>query len=168
MVILTQPNVSHILSLYQGVFNVLKITTTTHNVIVCISFNSKSAHRDPPIFIYMQKEDSLSFPLVLGSGGPDWVFLTKYASAQNGWDRDFYGVLMWFEFYVWCGMKSMFATIPMYFSMIAKTIWWCDKLWFFESFYCDRNSPSLSNILWELMVHSTNVLMFGLGTNNWK
>ena len=58
-----------IVSLYRGVFNILKITTTTHNDIVCISFNSKSAHSNPPIFIYMQKEDSLSFPMVLGSGG---------------------------------------------------------------------------------------------------
>ena len=57
-----------IISLYRGVFNLLKITTTTHNNIVCISFNSKSAHSNPPIFLYMQKEDSLSFPMVLGSG----------------------------------------------------------------------------------------------------
>ncbi len=55
--------------LYQGVFNILKIVTTTHNDIVCISFNSKSAHSNPPIFIYMQKEDSLSFPMVLGPRG---------------------------------------------------------------------------------------------------
>ncbi len=47
----------------------LKIMTTTHNDIVCISLNSKSAQRNPPIFIYMQKEDSLSFPTVLGSEG---------------------------------------------------------------------------------------------------
>jgi hypothetical protein len=40
-----------------------------HKYIVCISFNSKSAHSNPPIYIYMQKEDSLSFPTVLGSGG---------------------------------------------------------------------------------------------------
>jgi hypothetical protein len=58
-------------SLYRGVFNILKITTTTHNDTVCISFNSKSAHSDPPIYIYMQKEDSLSFPMVFGSGGSD-------------------------------------------------------------------------------------------------
>jgi hypothetical protein len=57
------------LSLYRGVFNILKITTTTHNDIVCVSFNSKSAHSNPPIYIYMQKEDSFSFPTVLGSGG---------------------------------------------------------------------------------------------------
>jgi hypothetical protein len=49
------------LSLYRGVFNILKITTTTHNNLVCISFNSKSAHSNPPIYIYMQKADSLSF-----------------------------------------------------------------------------------------------------------
>jgi hypothetical protein len=59
----------HTISLYQGVFNILKITTTTHNDIVHISFNSKSAHSDPPIFIYMQKEDSLSFPTILRPGG---------------------------------------------------------------------------------------------------
>ncbi len=57
------------ISLYRGVFNILKITTTTHNDIVCISFNSKSAHSNPPIYIYMQKVDSLSFPTVLGSRG---------------------------------------------------------------------------------------------------
>ncbi len=79
------------LSLYWKVFNILKIMTTTHNDIVCISFNSKSAHSNPPIYIYMQKEDSLSFPTVLGSGG---VFLMKYVLAKNGCDCDFYGVLM--------------------------------------------------------------------------
>jgi hypothetical protein len=57
------------ISLYRGVFNTLKITVTTHKDIVCISFNSKYAHSNPPIYIYMQKEDSLSFPMVLGSGG---------------------------------------------------------------------------------------------------
>jgi hypothetical protein len=57
------------LSLYGGVFNILKITTSTHNDIVCISFNSKSAYSNPPILIYMQKEDSHSFLTVLGSGG---------------------------------------------------------------------------------------------------
>ncbi len=66
-----------IVSLYQGVFNILKITTTTHNDIVCISFNSKSAHSNPPIYIYMQKEDSLSFSMVLGSGGLGLSLLNK-------------------------------------------------------------------------------------------
>ncbi len=60
-----------------GVFNMLKIMTTTHNDIVCISFNSKSAHGNPPIFIYMQKEGSLSFPMVLGSGGHGLSLLNK-------------------------------------------------------------------------------------------
>jgi hypothetical protein len=64
-------------SLYWGVFNILKITTTTHNDIVCISFNSKSAHIDPPIYIYMQKENSLSFQMVLGSGGR-WLSLMRW------------------------------------------------------------------------------------------
>ncbi len=54
----------------------------------------------------------------------------KYALAQNGWDCDFYGVLMWFENNVWCDLKLMFVTIPIYFFTIAKTIWCCDKLWF--------------------------------------
>ncbi len=37
---------------------------------------------------------------------------------------------MWFENYVRCDLKTMFITISMYFSTIAKTIWCCDKLWF--------------------------------------
>ena len=32
-------------------------------------FNSITTHIDPPIFISMQKADSLSFPTVYGSGG---------------------------------------------------------------------------------------------------
>ncbi len=66
-----------LVSLYQGVFNILKIMTTTHNDIVCISSNSKSAHSNPPIYIHMQKEDSLSFPTVLGSGGRVLSLLNK-------------------------------------------------------------------------------------------
>ncbi len=50
-------------------FQYIEVTTTTHNDIVCISFNSKSAHSNPSIFTYIQKEDSLSIPTVLGSGG---------------------------------------------------------------------------------------------------
>ena len=41
--------------LFIGEFSILKITTTTHNDIVCISFNSKSAHSNPPIFLHKQK-----------------------------------------------------------------------------------------------------------------
>jgi hypothetical protein len=40
-------------------------------------------------------------------------------SAQNDWDHDYYGVLMWFENNAQCDLKLMFVTIPMYFSMIA-------------------------------------------------
>jgi hypothetical protein len=47
-----------ILSLYRGVFNLLKITTTTKNDIVCISFDSKSAHSNPPIYIYAERGQS--------------------------------------------------------------------------------------------------------------
>jgi hypothetical protein len=43
------------ISLYWGVFTIVKITTTTHNDIVCISFNLKSARSNPPIFLCMQK-----------------------------------------------------------------------------------------------------------------
>jgi hypothetical protein len=74
------------LSLYQGVFNILKITTTTHNDInCCISFNSKSAHSNPPIFLYMQKEDSLSFPIILGSGGRGWSLLNEMVWCTPMW-----------------------------------------------------------------------------------
>jgi hypothetical protein len=73
------------LSLYRGVFNILKITTTTNNYIVCISFISKSAHSDPPIYIYMQKEDSLSFPTVLGSGGQGLSLLTVRLTSTHYW-----------------------------------------------------------------------------------
>ncbi len=84
-------------SLYWGVFNILKIMTTTHNDIVCISYNSKSAHSNPSIYINMQNEDSLSFPMVLGSGGCRPSLVNKICVGANGWDRDFYRVLMWFE-----------------------------------------------------------------------
>ena len=36
-----------VLSLYRGVFNILKITTTTHNDIVYMRYNSKYAHHAP-------------------------------------------------------------------------------------------------------------------------
>ncbi len=86
----------HATSLYWGVFNILKITTTTHNDIVCVSFNSKSAHSILPIFIYKQKEDSLSFPTVSGSGGCGLSLLNKICIGAKCRDRDFYGVLIWF------------------------------------------------------------------------
>jgi hypothetical protein len=38
---------------------ILKITTTTQNDIVCISFNSKSAHSNPPnIYVYAERGQS--------------------------------------------------------------------------------------------------------------
>ncbi len=37
---------------------------------------------------------------------------------------------MWFENYIPCDLKLMFATIPMFFFTIAKIIQRCDKLWF--------------------------------------
>jgi hypothetical protein len=58
------------ISLYRGIFTIVKITITTHNAIVCISFDSKSAHSSPPIFLHVQKEDSLSFQTVLDAWGP--------------------------------------------------------------------------------------------------
>ncbi len=105
----------------------------------------------------------------------DWVLLTKYASAQNGWDCDFYGVLMWFENFVQCDLKLMFVTIPMYFSTIAKTIRCCDKLWFLGDSIVTRRDLQRSiviclnlAILQELVVHSTNILTYGLSTNDRK
>jgi hypothetical protein len=77
-----------------------------------------------------RKRTVSAFQRYLGLGVMDWVFLTKYTLAQNGWDCDFYGVLMWFENYVPCDLKLIFVTINMYFSTIAKKNWCCDKLWF--------------------------------------
>ncbi len=74
-------------SLYPGVFNILKIMTKPHNDIVCISFNSKSAHSNPPIYIYMQKEDSLSFPMVLGSAGCRLSLLSNKICIGAKWLR---------------------------------------------------------------------------------
>ena len=118
----------------------------THNDIVCISFNSKSDHSDPPIFIYMQEEDSLSFPTVLGSGGRGLSLLNKIcigAKWLRSWFLWSFNViwklrLMWFEINVhnnsyvlfYDSKKTIFGTIPMLISTIAKTIWCCDKLWF--------------------------------------
>ncbi len=67
----------------------MKITTTTHNDIVCISFNSKTAHYNPPIFLNMQKEDSLSFPMVLGSGGRGQSLLNKICFGAK-WLRSWF------------------------------------------------------------------------------
>ncbi len=96
----------------------------------CISFNSKSAHGNRPIFMYMQKEDSLSFPTLLGSGGCGLSLLNEICANAKCLKWWFYGVLMWFEKCVRCDLKLMSVTIPMYFSTIAKTIRCCDKLWF--------------------------------------
>ncbi len=75
-----------LVSLYWGVFNILRITTTTHNDIVCISFNSKSAHINPQILIYMQKEDSLSFLTVLVLGGRGLSLLNELCVGAK-WSR---------------------------------------------------------------------------------
>ncbi len=116
--------------LFIGEFSILKTMTTTHNDIVCISFNSKSAHSKPPIYIYMQKVDSLSFPMLLGSGGCGLSLLNKICDGAKWLRLWFLWSFMWFENYVWCDLKLMFVTIPMYFSTIAKIIQCCDKLWF--------------------------------------
>jgi hypothetical protein len=136
-----------LVSLYWGVFNVLKITTTTHNDIVCISFNSKSAHRDPPIFIHMQKESSLSFPTVLGSGGCRLSLLNEICVGTK-WLRSWflwsYNViwklrLMWFEINV-CNNSYVFFYNSKNNSMLWQAViswsFYCDETWFTE-FYCN-------------------------------
>ncbi len=62
----------------------MKITTTTHNDIICMSFNEKDAHSDPPIYVYMQKEDILSFPRYRGLGVCDSVIISENAFTQRG------------------------------------------------------------------------------------
>ena len=65
--------------------------------------------------------------------------------------------------------------IPMYFSIIAKTIRCCDKLCFLGVSIVTRRDLQRSiiihlnlAILQELVVHSTNVLMYGLSMNDQK
>jgi hypothetical protein len=138
-----------IVSLYRGVFNILKITTTTHNVIVCISFNSKSAHCNSPIYIYMQKEDSLSFPMVLGSGGPGLSLLNKKCIGAKWlrlWFIWSFNVIwklhsMWFEINVCNNLDVFFNNSKNYLMLWQTMISWsfyCDKTWFTEVY---RNSP---------------------------
>ncbi len=164
------------ISLYPGIFNILKIMTTTHNDIVCISFNSKSAHSNPPIYIYMQKDDSLSFPMVLGSGGRGLSLLNEIcvgAKWLRSWFLWSFNVIwrlcsMWFEISVHNNSCVFFFDSKNYLMLWQAVISWsfyCDEIWFTEVY---RNLPQLSNILRELMVHSTNVLTYGLSTNNKK
>ncbi len=150
------------LSLYQGVFNILKITTTTHTDIVCISFYSKSAHNNLTIFIYMQKEDSLSFPTVLGSGGHGLSLPTKICVGAK-WLRSWF---LWSFYVIWklrCDLKLMFVTIPMYFSTMAKTIQCCDKLWFHGVSIVTRCVTLAGRGLEELFSGCAVVSVFGSG-----
>jgi hypothetical protein len=134
------------LSLYRGVFNILKITTTTHIDIVCISFNSKSAHSKPPIFIYMQKEDSLSFPTVLGSGGRGLSLLNEIcvsAKWLRSWFLWSFNVIrklqsMWFEINVRNNSYVFFYDSKNYLIMWQAVISWsfyCDETWFTEVYH---------------------------------
>ncbi len=135
------------ISLYWGVFNILKITTTIHNDIVCISFNSKSAHSNPPIYIYMQKEDSLSFSMVLGSGGCKLSLLNKKcvgAKLLRLWFLWSFNVIwklrsMWFEISVHNNSYAFFYDIKNYLMLWQAVISWsfyCDETWFTEV-YCN-------------------------------
>jgi hypothetical protein len=69
----------------------------------------------------------------------------------------------------------MSVTIPMYFSIIAKTIRCCDKLCFLGVSIVTRRDLQRSiiihlnlAILQELVVHSTNILTYRLSTNDQK
>jgi hypothetical protein len=137
------------ISLYWGVFNILNIMTTTHNDIVCISFNSKSAHSNPPIHIYMQKEDSLSYPTVLRSGGCGLSLLNKICIGAKWlrswflWSFDVIWKLrsMWFEINVRNNSYVFFYDSKNYSMLWQAVISWsfsCGETWFTEV-YC--NSP---------------------------
>ncbi len=139
------------LSLYRGVFNILKIMPTTHNDIVCISFNSKSAHSNPPIYIYiyMQKEDSLSFLMLLWFGGHGLSLLNKIcvsAKWLRSWFLWSFNVIwklrsMWFEISVRNNSYVFFYNIKNYSMLWQAVISWsfyCDEMWFTEVY---RNSP---------------------------
>jgi hypothetical protein len=126
-----------------GVFNILKITTTTHNDIVCISFNSKSAHSAPPIYINMQKEDSLSFLMVVGSGGRGLSLLNKICIGAKWlrlWFLWSFNViwklrLIWYEIDV-CNNSYLFFYVSKNYLMLwqAMISWsfYCDEMWFTE------------------------------------
>ncbi len=133
-------------SLYRGVFNILKITTTTHNVIVCIGFDSKSAHSNPPIFIYMQKEDSLSFPMVLESGGPGLSLLNKICVGAKWlrlWFLWSFNVIwklcsMWFEIDVRNNSYVFFydsKNNSMLWQAVISWSFYCDETWFIEVYH---------------------------------
>ncbi len=137
------------ISLYWGVFNILKITATTHNDIVCIRFNSKSAQSNPPIYKYMQKEDSPSFPTVLGSGGCGLSLLNKIcvgAKWLRSWFLWSFNLIwklrsMWFEINVRNKSYVFFYNSKKYLMLWQAVIYWsfyCDETWFTEVY---RNSP---------------------------
>ena len=125
----------------------MKIMTTTHNDIVFISFNSKSAHSNPPIYIYMQKENSLSFPMVLGSGGHGLSLLNKICVGAKWlrlwflWSFDVIWKLrlMWFEISVCNNSYVIFYNSKNYLMLWQAVISWsfyCDETWFTEV-YCN-------------------------------
>ncbi len=60
---------------------------------------------------------------------------------------------MWFEYYVWCDLKLMFVTIPMFFSTIAKIIRCCDKLWFLGVSIVTRR-----DLQWSIVIHLNLVI----------
>jgi hypothetical protein len=139
--------VCKLVSLYLGVFNILKITTTTHNDIVCISFDSKSAHSNPPIYIHMQKKDSLSFPMVLGSGGRGLSLLDEICVGAKWlrlWFLWSFNVIwksrsMWFEINVHNNSYIFFYDSRNYSILWQAVISWsfyCEKTWFTEV-YCN-------------------------------
>ena len=91
----------------------------------------------------MQKADSLSFPRVLGSGGRGQSLLNEISIRAQCWDRDFYGVLMWFENCSPFSKKKSWANSYVIFyetenysrrdELWRAVICWCfnrDVLWF--------------------------------------
>ncbi len=114
--------------------------------------------------------------MVLGCGGCGLSLLNKICIGTK-WLRSWFlwsfNVIwklrsMWFEINVRNNSYVFFYDSKNYLMLWQAVISWsfyCDETWFTEV-YC--NSPSLSNILRQLMVHSTNILTFGLSMNDWK
>ncbi len=75
---------------------------------------------------------------------------------------------MWFEINVHNKSYVFFYDSKnslMLWQAVISWSFYCEETWFTEVYHY---LPQLSNILQGLMVHSTNLLTYGLSTNNWK
>ncbi len=113
-------------------------------------FYFKICSKHPPnIYIYMQKEDSLSFPTVLGSGGCRLSLLNKICVGAKWlrlWFLWSFNVIwklhsMWFEINIHNNSYVFFYDTKNYLMLWQAVISWsfyCDEMWFTEVY---RNLP---------------------------